>query len=61
MSIISYHAGFFNTIYNAISIKLSFIVYDLIIKYLDRGFFEYVGPYGIYVLSYYLYRFNRVS
>lgn len=44
----SYHAGFFNTIYNKILINILQISYININKYLDKGFFEYFGPFGVY-------------
>jgi len=44
----SYHAGFFNTLYNKLFISIFQISYICINKYLDKGFFEYFGPFGIY-------------
>jgi hypothetical protein len=43
-----YHAGFINTIYNASFLKFISISYTHITKYLDKGFFEFFGPYGLY-------------
>ena len=44
----SFHAGFLNTLYNKIFINIFEISYTGINKYLDKGFFEYFGPFGIY-------------
>lgn len=43
-----FHAGFFNTIYNYFFRILIHISYENINKYLDKGLFEYFGPFGIY-------------
>ena len=44
----AFNAGFFNTIYNNLFINIFFISYLNINKYLDKGLFEYFGPYGLY-------------
>lgn len=44
----AYHAGFFNTLYNVISINMLTISYKCANKFLDKGIFEYLGPFGIY-------------
>lgn len=44
----SFHAGFFNTIYNNFFIIILKNAYLQINKYLDKGFFEYFGPFGLY-------------
>lgn len=46
----SFHAGFFNNIYNKIFNLILNISYISINKYLDKGLFEYFGPYGLYKL-----------
>lgn len=43
-----YQAGFFNTIYNFFFKYVFITSYVEINKYLDKGFFELLGPYGIY-------------
>lgn len=43
-----YHAGFFNTIYNNIFLNIFELSYWSTNKYLDKGIFEYLGPFGIY-------------
>lgn len=44
----SFHAGFFNTIYNKLFLSIFQGAYWQINKYLDKGLFEYFGPFGIY-------------
>lgn len=51
----SYHAGFFNTIYNKGFIATLKIYYTALTKYADRGVFEYLGPYGAYLSFYFVY------
>lgn len=43
-----YHAGFFNCIYNYFFIWSYNWSYTLMQKYMDKGLFEYIGPFGIY-------------
>jgi len=45
-----YHAGYFNNIYNVIYIYIFKYSYSIFNKYLDKGLFEYCGPYGMYKL-----------
>jgi hypothetical protein len=45
-----YHAGFFNTIYNNILLNIFELSYWSTNKYLDKGIFEYLGPFGFYNL-----------
>lgn len=56
----SYHAAYFNLIYNNIFIRFAKNMYLIYIKSLDRGFFEYIGPYGIFLLfrNIYYYYYN---
>ena len=56
-----YHAGFINTIYNYIFKNILIISYNSVTKYLDKGFFEFFGPYGLYKSFYYIYQFLRFS
>jgi hypothetical protein len=44
----SFHASFYNTIYNKLFIIILKNSYWQVNKYLDKGFFEYFGPFGIY-------------
>ena len=44
-------AGLFNILYNKIFICLYSVSYIIFTKYLDKGFFEKLGPYGIYKFS----------
>lgn len=58
----SYHAGFFNTIYNYIFLQILQISYVSTNKYLDKGLFEYLGPFGFYKVFryfYYLFEYSR--
>jgi len=43
-----YHAGFINTIYNIWFLNIINISYVHITKILDKGFFEFFGPFGLY-------------
>lgn len=54
-----YHAGFINTIYNYIFENFLIISYSAIIKYIDSGFIEFFGPYGLYKGFFFLYNFMR--
>lgn len=47
-----YHAGFFNVLYNNLFIILYNTSYSYNNKLLDKGFFEYFGPFGIYKFFY---------
>lgn len=49
LSSFSYYAGFFNLFYNNIFINFTNKVYLTYVKTLDRGFFELIGPFGIYL------------
>lgn len=42
-----YHAGFFNVVYNTWFLSLFKLAY-FSNKYLDKGWLEYFGPYGLY-------------
>lgn len=44
----SFHAGYFNTVYNKLFNIIFKNSYWQVNKYLDKGFFEYFGPFGIY-------------
>lgn len=44
----AFNAGFFNTVYNNIFSKMYFVSHTAICKYLDKGYFEYFGPFGVY-------------
>lgn len=44
----SYHGLFSNTIYNNVFYKFSKYIYNISMKVLDRGFLEFLGPYGSY-------------
>lgn len=56
----SYHAAYFNLIYNNIFIKFTQNMYLIYVKSLDRGFFEYIGPYGMFLFfrNIYYYYYN---
>jgi len=43
-----FHAAFFNVLYNFLFLSIFKISYDCINKFLDKGFFEYFGPFGVY-------------
>ena len=45
---IGYNAFFFNNFYNYIFIILYKSFYVINVKYLDKGIFEYIGPFGLY-------------
>jgi len=51
-----YNAGFFNIIYNNIYIYILKISYISTNKYLDKGIFEYLGPFGFYKIFKYLHK-----
>lgn len=61
LSAFFYHAGFINTIYNHQFLKFINISYTHITKYLDKGFFEFFGPYGLYKGFYFLHYFLQLS
>ena len=54
-----YHAGFFNNIYNNIFLYLFELSYYSINKFLDKGLFEFLGPYGFYKLIYIISKLNN--
>lgn len=56
-----YHAGFFNTLYNCLFLKIFTISYSSTNKLLDKGYFEYFGPFGSYKLFYYLHYYFQNS
>lgn len=56
-----YHANFFNKLYNEIFLFIFSISYHSVNKFLDKGLFEFVGPYGIYKLIYYLFNILEPS
>ena len=43
-----FHAGFFNYLYNEIFLCIFKISYLINIKWLDKGYLEFFGPYGSY-------------
>lgn len=45
-----FHAAFFNVLYNFLFLSIFKISYECINKFLDKGFFEYFGPFGVYKL-----------
>ena len=47
-----FHAGFFNTIYNNLYLYIFKLSYIQPNKFLDKGLFEYIGPFGIYKYFY---------
>jgi NADH:ubiquinone oxidoreductase subunit 5 (subunit L)/multisubunit Na+/H+ antiporter MnhA subunit len=47
---IGYNAFFFNNLYNYIFISSYKLFYLVNVKYLDKGLFEYIGPFGLYDL-----------
>jgi NADH:ubiquinone oxidoreductase subunit 5 (subunit L)/multisubunit Na+/H+ antiporter MnhA subunit len=47
---IGYNAFFFNNLYNYIFISSYRLFYLVNVKYLDKGLFEYIGPFGLYDL-----------
>ena len=61
LSAFFYHAGFINTIYNYGFEKIMIVSYTAVTKYLDKGFFEFFGPYGLYKGFHFLYNFLRFS
>jgi hypothetical protein len=61
LSAFFYHAGFINTIYNHQFLKFINVSYTHITKYLDKGFFEFFGPYGLYKGFYFLHYFLQLS
>lgn len=46
-----FYKYYYNSIYNIFAQNS----YISVIKYLDKGFFEYFGPYGLYKMFYSLY------
>lgn len=56
-----YHAGFFNNIYNIIFLNIYNVSYIVTNKYLDKGFFEYFGPFGTYKFFYFLHHYFQNS
>lgn len=56
-----YHAGFINTIYNYFFLNIINISYNHTTKYLDKGFFELIGPYGLYKGFHFLHYFLQFS
>jgi NADH-ubiquinone oxidoreductase chain 5 len=57
----SYHAGFFNTIYNYIFLQFFNLSYISMNKYLDKGLFEYWGPFGFYKMFRFLHKLFQYS
>ena len=51
---IGYNAFFFNNIYNYIFIYIYKLFYIVNVKYLDKGIFEYFGPFGLYNINKYI-------
>lgn len=45
----SYHAAFFNIIYNNLFILSINYIYLIYVKSLDRGIFELFGPFGLFI------------
>lgn len=50
LAALGYHALFFNNVYNFIYLQTFIGSYLNFNKFLDKGIFEYCGPYGIYKL-----------
>jgi len=44
-----FFAGFFNFIYNSIFLLIYKYFYIIFIKTIEKGFFEYYGPFGLYI------------
>ena len=51
ISNIGFNAFFFNNFYNYLFISIYKLFYLVNVKYLDKGIFEYFGPFGIYNTS----------
>jgi hypothetical protein len=49
-----YHAGYFNIFYDVLFKNIYIASYEHFTKYLDKGLFEYSGPWGFYKLFKYL-------
>lgn len=43
-----FNAGYFNTLYNDIFLKIFKISYSTTNKHIDKGFLEFFGPFGLY-------------
>jgi proton-translocating NADH-quinone oxidoreductase chain L len=54
-----YNAFFFNKIYNTIFIKTYIYIYKINVKYIDKGFFEFFGPFGLYIIKKYILSENK--
>lgn len=48
---IGFNAFFFNNFYNYLFISLYKFFYIVNVKYLDKGIFEYIGPFGLYQIN----------
>jgi NADH-quinone oxidoreductase subunit L len=46
---IFYNAGFFNFFYNKLYVFLFYYFYKINVKYIEKGFFEILGPVGLYL------------
>jgi NADH:ubiquinone oxidoreductase subunit 5 (subunit L)/multisubunit Na+/H+ antiporter MnhA subunit len=44
-----FNAGFFNYLYNKIYLYFFSLFYEINIKYIEKGLFEWLGPVGIYL------------
>lgn len=51
ISNIGFNAFYFNNLYNFIFLSLYKLLYLINVKYLDKGIFEYFGPFGIYNIN----------
>lgn len=44
-----FNAGFFNFIYNKLYLYCFYLFYEINVKNIEKGLFEWVGPVGIYL------------
>jgi NADH:ubiquinone oxidoreductase subunit 5 (subunit L)/multisubunit Na+/H+ antiporter MnhA subunit len=44
-----FNAGLFNTIYNTVYLYFLHLFYEINVKNIEKGFFEWVGPVGLYL------------
>jgi hypothetical protein len=54
ISNVGYNAFYFNKFYNYLFITMYNIFYIVNVKYIDKGIFEYFGPFGLYILKKYI-------
>jgi proton-translocating NADH-quinone oxidoreductase chain L len=48
--IIFFNAVFFNSFYNKIYLFIFFKFYKINIKFIEKGFYEFFGPFGLYII-----------